>query len=53
MVSQHRLYESLHAREHITDTDSGHDIYLHQPRLVIDTITDTIDATRTPSPTAS
>ncbi|GAA1422749.1 alpha/beta hydrolase [Streptomyces thermospinosisporus] len=51
LVSQQRLAESLDAREHITNTDSGHDIYLYQPRLVIDAICDVVAAT--PSPPAS
>ncbi|GAA0652063.1 hypothetical protein GCM10009535_32960 [Streptomyces thermocarboxydovorans] len=47
LASQQRLAESLGAREHITNTDSGHDIYLYQPRLV-DAICDVVAATSSP-----
>lgn len=42
LASQQRLSEALGAQKYITNTDSGHDIYLYQPRLVIDAIRDVV-----------
>ena len=44
LESQQRLSETLGAREYITNTDSGHDIYLYQPRMVVDAIRDVVRA---------
>src|SRR5690606_12522291 len=42
LAPQQRRSEALGAQKYITNTDSGHDIYLYQPRLVIDAIRDVV-----------
>ena len=42
LTSLDRLAADLGA-EHITKTDSGHDIYLYTPTLVVDAIRDVVD----------
>jgi pimeloyl-ACP methyl ester carboxylesterase len=42
---QDRLAFALHA-EHITETNSGHNIYLYSPALVVDAIRDLVDDLR-------
>lgn len=44
LASQQRLSAALCAREHITNTHSGHDLYLNRPRLVVDAICDVVKA---------
>jgi pimeloyl-ACP methyl ester carboxylesterase len=45
LVAQDRLAAALDA-SHIADTDSGHDIHLYAPVLVVDAIRDVVDEVR-------
>jgi pimeloyl-ACP methyl ester carboxylesterase len=45
LASQDRLAADLDA-EHLTETDSGHDIYLYRPALVVDAIRTIVDDVR-------
>ncbi|AXE24681.1 alpha/beta hydrolase [Streptomyces globosus] len=44
LASQQRLSTALGARAHVTNTRSGHDIYLYQPRTVTCAIRDIVGA---------
>jgi pimeloyl-ACP methyl ester carboxylesterase len=45
LASLDSLSTQLHA-EHITTTNSGHDIYVYSPQLVVDAINEVVDAVR-------
>lgn len=45
LAAQHRLAAALDV-EPVTDTDSGHDIYLYNPALVVDAIRGVVDELR-------
>lgn len=49
LASQELLAKDLGA-EHLTNTDSGHDIYLYHPALVTDEIRDVVDDVREQAP---
>ena len=49
LESLNRLSTELDA-EHVTTTNSGHDIYLYSPKLVIDAIGAVVDDTRSEAP---
>jgi hypothetical protein len=44
--AQAELAASVPGARHVTKTDSGHEIHKDQPRLVIDSIRDVVDAVR-------
>ncbi|RSS81131.1 alpha/beta fold hydrolase [Streptomyces sp. WAC06614] len=41
-----QLSKALHAKQHITETHSGHDIYLYSPQVVTDAIRSVVDDVR-------
>jgi hypothetical protein len=45
LAAQDRLATELHAR-HVTRTNSGHNIYLYSPALVVDAIREVVDDVR-------
>jgi pimeloyl-ACP methyl ester carboxylesterase len=45
LAAQHLLAASLHAA-HVTETHSGHHIYLYQPELVVDAVRQVVDEVR-------
>jgi pimeloyl-ACP methyl ester carboxylesterase len=47
--AQERLAKLVPNANHITDTNSGHEIHKEQPQLVIDAIRQVVDAVRDPS----
>ena len=48
LAAQDLLAASLHAK-HIKDTKSGHNVYLYEPQLVIDSIREVVEAVRSGS----
>jgi hypothetical protein len=47
-AAQDLLAASLHAT-HVAETHSGHNIYLYEPQLVIDSIREVVEAVRSGS----
>jgi pimeloyl-ACP methyl ester carboxylesterase len=52
LAAQDELAAKFSGATHITKTNSGHYIHVEQPQLVVDAITQVVDAARgTPRPT--
>ena len=48
-VAQEKLAKLVPNAKHITNTNSGHEIHKEQPRLVIDSIREVVEAARDPA----